>query len=149
MNPMHECKGLLLASAATRKGDPSALASSTAISGAKTPGHHDKVPVCTQNLPEAERCVSSLDAVLPWPWEALTSTHQEPDIASGGRVATVSLRRGLPCQWVYHFTTECLLTSTHRIAHLDTTVKSSKARRFLKRRERRASAPVYSENKIQ
>ena len=80
-------------------------------------GHHDKVPVCNQNLPEAERS-RIWDAVLPWPWEHLCSTHQEPDNNSGGRVATVSLRRGLPCQWLYHFSTECLLTSTHSIAQM-------------------------------
>jgi len=118
MNPMPEGRGLCLASAATRKGDPSALASSTDTSPRmkRGIGQHDKLPVCNQNLPEAERCVCSLDAVLPWPWEAFTSTHQEPDIASGGRVATVSLRRGLPCQWLYHFATECLLTSRDMLA---------------------------------
>ncbi len=48
MSPMPEGRGLCLASAATRKGDPSALASSTDTSGAKAPGHHDKVPVLPQ-----------------------------------------------------------------------------------------------------
>ncbi len=89
-------------------------------------GHHDKVPVYNQNVPEAERCVYSLDAVLPWPWEHLCSTHQEPDNNSGGRVATVSLRRGQPCQWRCHFSTECLLTSIHSIAQRFKTVKSRK-----------------------
>ena len=46
--PQPEGRGLCLASAATRKGDPSALASLTDTSGAKAPGHHDKVPVPLQ-----------------------------------------------------------------------------------------------------
>ncbi len=56
--PMHECRGLCLASAAPRKGDPSALASST-----DTSGQHDKLPVLHQNLPEQERC--STMTILP------------------------------------------------------------------------------------
>jgi hypothetical protein len=80
---MYEYRGLCQASAATQKGDLSALVSSTDTSESCDSGHHDKVPVCNQNLPEAERSV--LDAVLPWPWEHLCSTHQEPDSSSGGQ----------------------------------------------------------------
>jgi hypothetical protein len=47
---MPEGRGLCLASTATQKGDLSALVSSTGTSG-----HHDKVPVHTQNLPSVQR----------------------------------------------------------------------------------------------
>ncbi len=57
-------------------------------------------------------------AVLSWPRGILIPTHQEPDINSGGRVATVSLRKGLPCQRHRRFSTECLLTSAESIAHM-------------------------------
>jgi len=77
-------------------------------------GHSDKMPVLSQNLPEQER--SPLCAVLSRPRVHLGTTHLEPDNNSGGRVATVSLRRGLPCQWLYHFSTECLLTSAYILA---------------------------------
>ncbi len=61
MNPMSKDRGLCLASTATQKGDLSALASSTDTSAweqSQAIGHHDKVPVCTQNLPEAERSLT-------------------------------------------------------------------------------------------
>lgn len=45
MNPMHECRGLCLASTATQKGDLSALASMTDTSESCNSGHHDTVPV--------------------------------------------------------------------------------------------------------
>ena len=32
-----------------------------------------------------------MHAVLPWPWEALTSAHQEPNCSFGGHALTVSL----------------------------------------------------------
>jgi|SRR6266699_3165952 hypothetical protein len=59
MNPMHECRGLCLASASTRNPLPDhALASRT-----DTSGQHDKLPVLHQNLPEQERC--STTNILP------------------------------------------------------------------------------------
>ncbi len=83
---MTKVRGLLLASTATQKGDLSALASLTATSWerCRSTGCSDKTPVCNQNLPEAERCMN-MYAVLPWPWEALTSTHQEPNYSFGGQ----------------------------------------------------------------
>src|SRR6266851_4517927 len=113
---MRKRRGLCLASASTRKGDPSALASLTDTSWecCHSTGASDKSPVLSQNLPEQER--SSLCAVLSRPRVHLGTTHLEPDNNSGGRVATVSLRRGLPCQWLYHFSTECLLTSAYILA---------------------------------
>ncbi len=84
----------------------------------RSTGHSDKVPVCNQNLPEAERC-SIWNAVLPWPWEHSCSAHQEPDNNSGGRVATVSLCAlvGRPLSRTSR-PTECLLTSTDSISQL-------------------------------
>src|SRR5260370_19802830 len=55
---------------------PLASTSTHAISESEDSGHHDKVPVCNQNLPEAER---SLYAVLPWP------IYREPFNASWQR----------------------------------------------------------------
>ena len=100
MNPCMNARGLCLASTATQKGDLSALASPTDTSESCDSGHHDKLPVCNQNLPEAER---PLYAVLPWP------IYQEPDHNSGGRTATVSLCCGEPLQGDGHPCTECLL----------------------------------------
>ena len=57
-------------------------------------GAIDKCPVLTQNLPDEER--SRMCAVLSWPRVLLSTTHQEPDHNSGGRVATVSLCWGNP-----------------------------------------------------
>lgn len=55
MNPMHECRGLLLASTATQKGDLPALASTTATSESFDSGTHDNRPVLTQNVPSEQR----------------------------------------------------------------------------------------------
>jgi hypothetical protein len=133
---MSKLRGLYLASTAIQKGNLSALASSTDTSwkSADFTGRSDKTPVLHQNLPEQER--SPIRAVLPWPRVHLCTTHQEPDIDSGGRVATVSLRRGQPCQWLYHFTTECLLTSRHILAQ-----RLCPCKAFLYLRTARRSSP--------
>jgi hypothetical protein len=105
MNPMHECRGLCLASTATQKGDLSALASST-----DTSGHHDKVPVHTQNLPSVQR--STLCAVLPWPRVFRDTTHQEPDTAQAGNARTVS-----PCGMHHPVCQKCLVRQQGALAH--------------------------------
>ncbi len=80
MDPMHECRGLCLASAATRKGDPSALASST-----DTSGQHDKLPVHTQTCRMCSVVRHRMCAVLPWPPGTLIPCHQEPNYSFGGQ----------------------------------------------------------------
>ena len=82
-----------------------ASASPTATSEPEDSGHHDKVPVCNQNLPEAER---SLYAVLPWP------IYQEPGLCTMGtaqavQATTVSLCCSFLRQGDGHPCTECLL----------------------------------------
>lgn len=77
-------------------------------------GHHDKVPVCIQNLPEAERTHC---AVLPWP------THQEPgsctmDTAQAVLATTVSLCCPLELQGNGHPCTECLLACFYSSTHV-------------------------------
>jgi hypothetical protein len=131
MNPMRKRRGLLLASAS-----PLCINVHAQLQlhrpqhpGPKPLGSMTSYP-SLPSMPDKERGATRC-AVLPWPRAQFCAAHHEPDNGSGGRVATVSLRRGLPCQWLYHFATECLLTSTHRIAHLYKTVKNSKARRFL------------------
>ena len=88
-----EWDGLVASLDRNSKGGPSALASLTATSRQPEDctGRSDKTPVLTQNLPNEERF--PMCAVLSWPREHFCSTHQEPDHNSGGRVATVSLRR--------------------------------------------------------
>ncbi len=55
-------------------------------------GRIDKTPVCNRNLAES-RTFLYWYAVLPWPWEHLCSTHQEPGSSPGGHAPTVSLRQ--------------------------------------------------------
>jgi hypothetical protein len=90
MNPMHECRGLCLASTAIQKGDLSASISSTDTSPhtRRGIGQHDNLPVHIQNLPDVQH--SRMCAVLPWPRMHLCMTHQEPDTAPAGRSLTVS-----------------------------------------------------------
>jgi hypothetical protein len=54
---------------------------------------HDKLPVLSHRGTRylRERNVRPMDAVLPWPWQALTCTHQEPNSSFGGHALTVSL----------------------------------------------------------
>jgi len=87
MDPMHECRGLCLASAAPRKGDPSALASST-----DTSGQHDKLPV----LPQA--CRSS-SVVRPRTFYLSVGSRSEPPLFSWERTRrrTVSLLANQKC----------------------------------------------------
>jgi hypothetical protein len=86
MNPTHLCVGLCLRSTATRKGDPSALASSrdTSPRAVRGIGHHDKIPVHVQSLPDVQR--SHMCAVFPWPRMHLCMTHQEPVSAQAVQV---------------------------------------------------------------
>ena len=92
MDPMHECRGLCLASAATRKGDPSALASST-----DTSGQHDKLPVHTQTCRMCSVVRHRMCAVLPWPPGTLIPCHQEPNYSFGGQCPNcLSLRVSRP-----------------------------------------------------
>ncbi len=85
--PMNKFRGLCLASTLLGKGVIDRhITEDTAV----FTGQSDKLPVCNQNLPEAERC-RLWDAVLPWQSTSLDACYQEPDIAPGGRVATVSL----------------------------------------------------------
>jgi len=100
MNPVLEGRGLCLDSTATQTPGGAAQASTP-----DTSGHHDKVPVHTQNLPSVQR--STLRAVLPWP------TYQEPNYSLGGQCAsrlslwdTSSRPPGMPGQ-----TTGCLSAS--------------------------------------
>jgi hypothetical protein len=82
MNYPHECGSLLLASASTLypRGEYSFGFDDRNI------GHHDKVPVHTQTCRMCN--VEPIAQSLP------TVTIVEPDINSGGRVATVSLCLG-------------------------------------------------------
>src|SRR2546428_3276676 len=76
-------RGLCLYSTATQLPGDTALASShdTSRESKDSTGHSDKMPV----LPHRGRTLCEkgalLDAyaVLPWPWEPLCSTHQEPN----------------------------------------------------------------------
>jgi hypothetical protein len=145
MNPVHECKGLLLASAAPR------YTSMHVPLWLHRPQHPGPKPLGSMttypslpSMPDKERGMIRC-AVLPWPRAQSCAAYHEPDNGSGGRVATVSLRRGLPCQWIYHFTTECLLTSARSIAHLFGGCKASKEQCFLPARERGASASKYGD----
>jgi hypothetical protein len=83
MNPMHECRGLCLASTAIQKGDLSALVSST-----DTSGLHDKQPV----LPQACRRSS---VVRPRTFYLSVGSRSERPTFSceGTRRRTVSLWR--------------------------------------------------------
>jgi len=83
MNPMHECRGLCLASAATQTGSLSSLSSSTDTSESFDSRHHDKVPVLTQNLPDEQH--SHLCVVLPWQSGTLIPCYQEPNYSFGGQ----------------------------------------------------------------
>ncbi len=126
---MHECRGLCLRSTATRKGDPSALASArdTSPRTMRGIGHPDKVPVCIQNMPDTEHS-APMCVVLPWPRGCLHPAYQEPDHNSGGRVATVSLRRNrLPVVIPNRGRTECLLTSARSIPTCNTSVNNDGA----------------------
>jgi len=138
MNPMRKRRGLLLASAS-----PLCINVHAQLQlhrpqhpGPKPLGSMTNYP-SLPSMPDKERG-ANICAVLPWPRAQFCAAHHEPDNGSGGRVATVSLRRGLPCQWVYHFSTECLLTSARSIAHLFRRCKARKERRFL-------PAPKYGE----
>jgi hypothetical protein len=77
---------LCLSSTATQKGDLSALASlhDTSWESCDSTGHPDKVPVCNQNVPEAERELYR-NALLPWPSASFNACHQEPDSSYGGQ----------------------------------------------------------------
>jgi hypothetical protein len=88
---------------------PLASTSPHATSESEDSGHHDKVPVCNQNVPEAER---SLYAVLPWP------IYQEPGLCTMGtaqavQATTVSLCCSFLLQGDGHPCTECLLACVY------------------------------------
>ncbi len=110
---------------------PLASTSPHAISESEDSGHHDKVPVCHQNLPEAER---SLYAVLPWPiyqesfnasWQRSgASTYGQPGrkevpglctmgTAQAVQATTVSLCCSFLRQGDGHPCTECLLACVY------------------------------------
>src|SRR5258708_15426208 len=112
---------------------PLASISTHATSESEDSGQHDKLPVCDQNLPEAERF---LYAVLPWP------IYQEPGLcvsnAQAVRAATVSLCCTCVPQGDGHPCAECLL-ATCILPRTDVPVQ----RQFLPLSEARASLARY------
>jgi len=106
MNPMNKFGGLCLASTATR-GLPrfSFIDRHITLLREQGIGHHDKVPV-QSHRGQWQTCekgtLSAMYAVLPWPWERLCSTHQEPGLCASNaqavQAATVSLCCGTHCK---------------------------------------------------
>ncbi len=88
-------RGLCLASTWFRK----ASLADTSPRTVRGIGQHDNLPVCNQNLPEAER-YAPMDVVLPWPSPSFNGCVQEPNYSSGGQCPDcLSLRGLLPiCQ---------------------------------------------------
>jgi len=108
-----------------------ALASSTATSGAKAPGQHDNLPVLPQHAGEGTLC-----AFVERCFTLAVGGFHIHSSGTGYRFRRAGRNclspQGLPCQWVYHFTTECLLTSAGSIAHLLGRCKASPEGKMLR-----------------